>query len=374
MRSTRNVVLSRFPRFVRAIGLAFAAMGGYGAVCMLFGIGNMTVSINDGPSRPATPADVWLPGIFIAVGVGLALIRYTVVVDAARRACIKTAGWGQWVKRTETSLASATAIDIGTAVERGGNGSGRYTAIPVHALGPDGTTELAEPRTHVAARALALRIANALALPVGSGLGGTQRTHGDDKVAALPVAETTILDPADLIPPTDTRVTISERLDGLVIHHSMVAFGGIGMLGIVVPMLMLGGFWWLAWRPALSEPAATSTFVWWFMMAPVVAGLLFSLAGVLAAHRRGLFGGYITVDALGGLRTPWRTIASERIRALEVLPGPRLGRALHVVLDDREFVLVAGRSQADLRWIRALILQRLQAGRPAPRSWRGANT
>lgn len=360
MRAERRISLSRFPWFVRGFGLLFASFGTYGVIAMLFGIGHMTISINDGPPRPATPADAWLPGIFVLVGLGVALVRYSVVLDAQRRMHIKTAGWGPWLKRTEKSLATATSIDIGTAVERG-SGSGRYTAIPVQAVRSSGVDELAEPRTSAAARKLAQQIAKALDLPVGPGLTGSPILRPAEDVD-LPVSEVVQPDLADLRPPPDTGVTTSELQRGIEIRFPMVRIGFAALaLGIVVPTLFIGTFWWFWWRPGLVEPASKSTLMWLFMMAPVLIGLCYGLVMVGSTYRAGLFGSRIQVDSEGGLRAAGRTTTAESIRSLEVMPGTRLGGGLKVVLDTSEFVIARGQSTADLHFIRALILQHLRS-------------
>jgi len=61
------------------------------------------------------------------------------------------------------------------------------------------------------------------------------------------------------------------------------------------------------------------------------------------------------VDARQGLRAAGRLIAPERIRALELM-----NRGIKVVLDSSEFIIARGQSEADLRWIRALILRHLK--------------
>ena len=358
MRPERRITLSRFPWFIRLFGMPFLLFGIFGVIAMLFGIGSMTVSVNDGPSRPATPEDAWLPGIFALLGMGLVLIRYSVVIDVASKMRIKTMGWGFWVKRTATSLARITSIDLGSAEERG-SGSGRYTTIPVRAVGPDGTEELAEPRTYFAARKLAQQIAAALDLPVGPRLTGTDAPSRAE-VVDLPFAAIAHLDPADLLPPQGTKVMIVESMSGIEIRYPGVRAGLVlVIIGGIVPLLFGGGFWWFIWRPGLTEPASKSTFMWFFMMAPVFMGLIPVLGMMIKSYRSGLFGGRILVDSQSGLRCSGRSIGASAIRAIEMMPGTRMGGGLKVVLDASEFTLCPGQCAADLRWIRALILRHL---------------
>lgn len=347
MRQESRISLSRFPWFVRLFGLMFLLVGMYGVFAMLFGIGNITITVNDGPARPATPADAWLPGIFVLVGLGIALIRYGVVIDASRRMRIKTIGWALWVKRTETSLVGMTSIELGSAEERG-SGSGRYTAIPVRAVGPDGVEELAEPRTFVAARALARRIAEALGIPLGP-------AQADGLSASIAQA-----DADDLRPPAATRVLLIDAMRGIEIRYPRVKASLVMVImGGVLPLLLFGGFWWFAWRPGLLEPASKSTFMWFFMMAPILMGLIPALTMLIKGYRSGVFGGRILVDAETGLRCAGRTIAAKDLRAIEVMPGNRWQGGLRVVLETSEFTLCPGQEAADLRWIRALILRHL---------------
>ncbi len=179
MRPKRFVTLSRFPIAVRCLFLAFAFVGVQGAVSMLFGLGHPIIGDNGGPSRPATPVDAWMPGIFAMIGLGLSLIRYGIVIDVSRRMLVTVAGWALWVKRTEMSLASATSIDVGPVEERG-SGSGRYTAIPVKAISPTESKELADPRSYAEARAIARRIAISLNLSIGPTLLSAGCRNGED--------------------------------------------------------------------------------------------------------------------------------------------------------------------------------------------------
>ncbi len=344
----------------RTFGLLFAGVGICGVVTMLFGIGNMTISSgDDGPTRPATPADAWGPAIFILIGLGVALVRYHVAIDAERRMLVKTVGWGPWVKRTETALATATSIDV-CAPEQRGDGSGRHTAIPIKALGPTGEQELAAPSSIVKARKLARRIADALALPIGPRLSGST-TLRPPKDLDLPVAETAYVDPSVMQPPANTRLTVTELDSGIEIRLPMAGTIAV-VIGVFVAldMLMFGGFWWFFWRPGLVSHAAESWVAWWFLMAPVLLGGGSALLILVVAERTGKFGSRIRVDPIDGLRFGWRAIGPERIRAIVVNEGSVNTRGLKIVLSTSEFVIASGQSLTDLHWLRALIVLHLR--------------
>jgi hypothetical protein len=355
----RHITLKRLPRFVTWFGVVFALLGTWVVIAMVFGIGEVTASIEGGPSRPATPADAWLPGLFILFGLGVVLIRHSVVLDVEHRTVLQTAGWGPWVKRKEIPLSGVTLIDIGAAEERG-VGSGRYTAVPVRAKGPARDTELAEPRTPAEARKLAQRIARVLGLPVGPGLTGSPEPQPAD-VVDLPAAQVARLAPVDLQRPSDTRVTATELMHGLEIRYPMVRDTRLRMATLLLPVVFLGIFCWAVWRPGLID--ATSGLMWVAITIPLFTTGLVGVPTMIAWYRAGAFGGRITVDAHTGLYVEGRSVVPDRVRVLEIVSGSPAQRGLRIVLDSSDFIVARGQSPADLRWIRALILQRLQKER-----------
>jgi hypothetical protein len=355
----RRIILDRLPRFVTWFGVVFALFGTWFVIAMVFGIGEVTVSIGDASPRPATPADAWLPGLFVLFGLGVALIRYSVIVDAERRVQLQTAGWGPWVMRKEIPLDGVTVIDLGAAEERSA-GSDRYTAIPVRAKGPTRDLELAEPHTLTEARQLAQRIASALGLPLGPGLTGSPEPQPAE-VVDLPVAQVARLDAVDLQRPPDSRVTVTELMHGLEIRYPMVRDTWLRMATLLLPVLFLGIFCWAVWRPGLID--ATSGLMWVAITIPLFTTGLVGVPTMIAWYRAGAFGGRITVDAHTGLYVEGRSVVPDRVRVLEIVSGSPARRGLRIVLDSSDFIVARGQSPADLRWIRALILQRLQKER-----------
>lgn len=342
-----DITLAGVPWYLRAFGLVFAGTGAVFMAMMLFGIGAVTVTVGDGPGRPATPADAWMPGIFLAIGLGLALVRYRVALAADRRATVTAKGWGFWVRRTETPLPAADRITVGPPEGRG-SGSGRYTAIPVRAVGPQGAAILSEPSSPGAAHRLAQRIGSALGLPIDAGSGRT----------VLPTAD-------ELQAPAGTRVAAIELVRGLEIRIPMAGAPVLLMAaGGVLALLATSWFWWSQWRPILDQQAARSAVFQLIRVAPLFLGLLPLACGMLAAYRNGGLGGTIRVDPQDGLRAFGRHVGPERLLALEIRDRARWSGGLTVVTDRAEFLIARGQRPEDLRWIRALILHRLR-GSPA---------
>jgi hypothetical protein len=244
--------------------------------------------------------------------------------------------------------------------EERGTGSGRYTAIPVVAVSPGVRTELAEPRSEVAARKLAQRIAEALRVPVGS--------YAEPSAAALadtldrPLAEVARVGAEAVLPPADTSVTISEQVRGIAIvvprppkALSLLLFGGLAQF------LSVAAFWYFFWRPGLVEPASKQPLVFLFMMAPLAMGIIPVIVMLIGGYRTGAFGGVITVDSEDGLRAWGRRVRPDELRSLTLSTGLSISIGLKVVTDRREFVIARGQRPEDLRWIRALILKQLGA-------------
>jgi hypothetical protein len=351
----RRVTLAVFPLMVRLFGLGFAGIGMIFVAMMLFGLGKVTV--ND-EARPATPADAWIPGIFVVIGLSLAAIRYGKEIDGETRVLRTTMGWGWWVRRSEIPL-KAEAIEVGEAQERG-SGSGRYTAIPVRAVSAGVAQEIAEARTWVAARQLAQRIATALDLPLGPQPAATTTS------AAAGMARDTLpaVLPAHLVPPAGTRVRVVPGVRGMEI-----TWAGPGtvklVLMAVLPTLFFAPFWWFLWRPGLVKPAQKDPALWWFMMAPILMGVFAGVVNTATGWRGGRFGGRVLVDPDRGLVAGGRSVRAADVRDIAAMPALGEG-GLMVVLDGSEFPIARGVRGADQVYLRALILSRLAADRREP--------
>lgn len=354
MDSHAPVVLAVYPRFARLFGACFALMGIIGVVCSLNG--NGTVEFNNGSSRPVTPADSWLPGIIVLIGLGIMGVRYRQWIEPDRRMLIKIWGWGLWVRRREESIADWEQIEMGPAEERG-SGSGRMTAVPVRAISAKGRSELAAPKTSVLARQLAIAIANALGIPLADHLGGIKPSASASvgERSPEPVA------PRQAgVPPLGTAVRVDEALRGIRIT---VPGGqqarGLAWLSMGVPMVFVGLFWWFFWRPALAQMPSISAITAIFLYAPLIMAFVGSMVAALAMRRRGMFGAVIEVDRSLGVLCRGRWVSPAEIVAIEIDSSRPPRCAIKLMTTRQERWLVSGQRRNDAEWIRALIVERI---------------
>ena len=355
-----RIVLSRFPWVIRIFGLVFAGVPLVLCVMMLMGRGELTVSGDDDGrgGRPATPADAWAPGIFAAIGLGLALIRYQRVVIASRRALVREVGWGPWVRRRETPLDEVISIDVREAESRG-SGSGSYPVVPVVAVGRSGEHELTAPTQPAEARALARRIALAFGLPSGvhASRGGASSVV---EVLTQPLARGMVTE-QELRPPPGTRVRLEELPRGGVALVVPALRPVRSALGVVLPLLLAGLFWLLILYPL---PSGGEHELPYRLATAVTLGLAAIATVIMAlnAWHRDRFGCRLVVDSERTLRIRTRRIAAERIRAIVVVPGDDGKDGIEVVLADGAVFAAGGQSAGDLQWMRAVLIERLTRG------------
>lgn len=355
--SERRITLSAVPLSIRILGLVITAFGGTFVVLIVSGMGG--IQFGENPARIATPGDAWLPMIFVLLGLGITLIRYEQVFDGARRSNIRILGLGPWVRQTETTLGPLTHVEIGRAEERG-SGSGRYTAIPVTIVGPHEGRELGEPRSFVEARNLAERVARVLALPVSLGEGAGRRLVSADDLCR-PVADTEQPGPAELMPPSGTKIRLTDLPRGVLITFPMPVTGFAITALVGLPALLAAGcLWYFRLRPALAQATGASTALSALQYMPFLAVLVVGAIGVLLLYHHGAFGGSIRVSAVDGLRGWGTRMRANRIRALEIIDDSATKSGIKVVADSTEYMLCRGQSAAELRWVRALILRHLR--------------
>ncbi len=353
-----QITISSFPRFIRLFFLTFFLVGILAVIGTLWGIGNITVGSDNGPSRPATPGDAWGPGIFVLIGLAGLLVRYRIYFDAPSRSIRKIVGWAIWTNRSHHSLSEATLVDIGPAEQRG-DGSGRYQVIPVKVMKPEGAVEIAEPSSFSEARHLALNIARALGLPMGHGLTGSQQEQSAED-ADNPVTTNANISLEDLRPPNGTTIAVRELHPGIEIHYPMIkAAILLARFAYSLAGISIGCLWWFFWIP-MSQPRIDAS---WFMYCmywfPLWVGIIGGLMHLFIAYRHGYVGRYIRVDGAGRVRASGRTIDGNRIRALEIIPGANSKCGLAIVLDRGEFTICPGLSEAEARYVRAKILYQL---------------
>jgi hypothetical protein len=138
-------------------------------------------------------------------------------------------------------------------------------------------------------------------------------------------------------------------------------------VGIPVYLLLGGAFF--EWKNHVGRMHADGL---WVDMLFIFGFNMFILAAFLiSGFRSGVLGGRIHLDGNGGLRAFGRRVPTDQIRALYVVPGPELRSGLQVVLPTSDFLVAKGQSEADLKWIRALILKHLGASIGSAETYNG---
>ncbi|MHC5068489.1 MAG: hypothetical protein ACYTF0_07850, partial [Planctomycetota bacterium] len=150
---SRGVLLA----FQTVFGGVFAAFGGWGVYALLTG-GEMTVN-----GRPGTPADAWLPGIFLAIGLGIALFRYRKIIDIGERTVRTRWGWLLPCFGGLKGFAPVQAVELSKEIRRGDKSS--YTVYPIRLLVESGEpVTIYEPRSPQRGRADAEAVAKLCAV------------------------------------------------------------------------------------------------------------------------------------------------------------------------------------------------------------------
>ncbi len=332
-------------------GLIFAGFGAFGVFMLLSG-GAFTV--ND---RPGRPSDAWMPGIFVAVGLGIAGIRHRKVIDLDERAVESTTGWMLWTRTRREAIGEWQAVEIRPAEQRG-SGSGRYTAIPVRVSGTAGACEIDAPRQEQDARRLAEWLARGANLPLRDASAGAVVERAADRLDEPVVAR---IRPADLHAPEPerNRLRCEDLMHGVRIRvppSSAILLSPLMLLPLLIPFL----FWWYLWRPGLLQSASDSTASQAFLYAPLLMVVLPLVGMIVSAVRHGTFGYWIEVDA-GGLRALRKHIPAAELEELRIASSGKLGgRSLRATSDHVELRLGAGLRDDELAWLRAVILRALK--------------
>ncbi|MEM6453808.1 MAG: hypothetical protein AAF772_01810 [Acidobacteriota bacterium] len=102
-----TLTLSLYPNWLRLFGAVFAAIGALFVVLVLF---TSVVTTEDG--RPAGPANVPVPAVFLAFGLGLMLARERTVLDRATGELRSERGWGPFVGVKRWRLAQIERVEL----------------------------------------------------------------------------------------------------------------------------------------------------------------------------------------------------------------------------------------------------------------------
>lgn len=349
----RRRTISGADRLLLIFGLIFAAMAAVVVYRLLMG---HPVTVN---GRPGRPDDAWMPAIFVVVGLALAGMRSSKVIDLDARTIVTTWGWLWWTRRTEAGIGDWMAVEVSASEERG-SGSGRYTAVPVRLRGSRGDVEVDAPRKEVEARRLAKWLAVGADLPL--------RDTGDRMPVERPPERLdepllSRLQPGDLeaAPPVHNRLRIEDRPHGLRVRVPVSRRLFLTPL-LLIPLSLPFLFWWFIWRPGLVEPARGSYGLTLFLYAPLAMVALPLIGMLVSAHRRGAFGYWIEADQ-DGLRALGRSIEARSIEDLSISTESRgRGRRLRAISGDAVLSLGIGLREDELAWLRAAILRAMRGG------------
>jgi len=336
------------------IGLVFAGMGSLFIFLLLTGADGVTVG-----DRPGRAADAWKPGIFVLLGAVMGLSRYRKEVDLATGRLTRTFRCVIPLWRRERELGPPVKVTLSKEVRRGSQNS--HTVYPVHLVAGEDPIELSSDPNERTARAEAERVARFVELPLEDSSAGSVLVRTHDSLDRS-VIETAELDGQPIEAPPASVLVVAESGRGLEVRIPL-ARGPLllGAGGIATVLLVSVGFWWFAWRPGVGE--VHGLFDRLFSYAPLLMAGVPVIGGIFMGIHRGLFGSVVEVDPRGVrartlLGSTW--IAVDDLEELRVVGGG-LGPHLLARSDEREFRCGHGLSEADRRYLRALLLRQLGA-------------
>jgi hypothetical protein len=352
-----RILVSNTGKGAAWVGGIFAAVGLLFVVLLC--VSPKSVTVND---RPGRTEDAWVPGIFVLIGLAIAGIRRRREIDVDQHAVIDTSGWWWWTKTSVIGQGAWKCVRIGNPEERG-QGSSRYTAIPVSIVGADSTFEVEAPGDFADARELAQRIAQAGKIPIGAADESGAVTEMPPEQIGKPLVERIGKQDLDVPRPEDSRVTVESEMGGCRIRLSP---GPVNILAalVLIPLLVPIGFWYFLWFPGLDKKIAERPddhALLIFAYLPLVLMVGIPLVFMIRAFIRGRLSTVIEIDSDRGLRFAGHAMPAAEIMALPIVSA-KLGsnRRLMAVTDSHELVIARGLTEPDLRYLRAEILRALK--------------
>lgn len=335
-------------------GLAFATGGGGFLYALLTGA---EVSVN---GRPGTPADAWLPGLFIVIGLVIGFVRYRVVValdeDAVRQE-VRFFALPLW--RKSERLGRVTHVSLSREVRRSRDSS--YTVFPVRLAREGGiAVDLSTLSDEKQARRDAEGAAKLAQLPLHDASIGNLHVREPHELDAS-VVDTAEVKGARPNAPADSRITVTPAATGADIElPAAPVLLVLAILGGGVLFLFLGGFWFFFWRSGFKGP--TSPIEIAFEYFPLGLATVVGLGRVVSALRRGALGARVHVDR-GGLRVR-RLFSSRFLSAADIEELRVVGRAQHRSVlarsDDAEVRFAYGLTGPEQDYLRDLLLWHLR--------------
>lgn len=343
--SERILTINRSGPAMLVIGSIIAVLCTVLAVVIVNGQGNVRVN-----RRPATPSDAWLPLLLAAGGVALAGFRWSTDVDLAARVLRRRRRWFLVTWGGDEAIGEPQRVECWEEVR--GSGKNRRTVRPVALVCSAQRIELGASNLPQAARRLAEDAARAAAVPLHDRSSGQEVVRAPDQLDVPAIRRASEADFA--LPPArpGCRLHLDDDLGRQQTVRIASASTAIATALIIAALLLV--------VPAVVFALVLPAELRWMML--FLAGPL--AVAAVAMRALGLFGSTLSVGD-EGLRQGSTTLTAEEIEELVVVDGPTWQRQLRVISDRRELRLACGHHPADLRLLRAILLNGL-AGRRVP--------
>lgn len=322
-----------------------------------------SVTVND---RPGTREDIWLPLIFVAIGLGIMGIRYRrqIQLDGASLRSRRSAGWGPFLSHKTIDHGLIEAVRLSKEIRRSSSsngGSSTRTVYPVSAVCGVEACAFEEPGRYEVARRLAEDLATRFKVPCVDESTG-DRIERDWQDLDRPVVELCRDETLDQPAPADSRVRVEEDGYRTVVRlpRSPASFLAKGF--VLLPVLLFPlGFWWFFWFPTFDEEdvAEGGLFLQIFRYAPLI---MFIGLPALVIVPKALFGGLserLVIDDRF-LRLGVKRIPLGAIEELTVVDGPDYKRHLLIASDDARLTVAKGYAAEDLAHLRRVVLRALR--------------
>ena len=327
-------------------GGIFAGFGMLFVVALLTG-GDVEVN-----GRAGTPADIWMPGIFVLVGLGIAGVRYGTWLDVRQRVLFTRKGWLFWTKLEREHLGEPSAVIL--AKEQRQSGDSTVTAYPIYLASATGRHELAASTHQLSARREAEEVARCFHIPLHDTREGEMLVRSVQDLDRSVVDD---LDPTELGAQRMIDSQVDVRREGRTVHIRLRRtaafwFALVGLVGYLGTVSAVWYFWWYRLASPRNPDFAMQLFTYFPLVVTTLPVLALALGG--GWFRRRIVAGPEVLRAGG------HKLKTQDVEELHVISGSVFGQHLRIATDHKIVRTGRGLSEEDLRFLRSQILRGLR--------------
>ena len=302
--------------------------------------------------RAGTPADAWMPGIFVLVGLGVAGVRYNTWIDVRQRVHYTRKGWLFWTWLGREHLGEPSAVIL--AKEKRQSGDNTVIAFPIYLESATGRHELSDSTHELSARRGAEEVARCFHIPLHDTREGEMLVRSVEELDRSVVDD---LDPTELGAQRMIDSQVDVRREGRTLYIRLrrtLAYwlGTAALVGYVGLVTSLWYFWWFRLSNPRDPDFAMHLFLYFPLVVTTVPVLALALGG--GWFRRRIVASHEVLRA-GGHR-----LRAAEVEELHVVSGSLFKQHLRIATDHKIVRIGRGLSDEDLRFLRAQILRGLR--------------